>query len=317
MAIKVGGTTIIDNSRNISNLEGFSGSFGDFRPEHSDLGNITGTATLDFSGARVSKATMTGNTTFSESNKIIGRDKVLYIDTSASGYTPTFSSNVEFPNGTPTWSGYRHWVISFICWGNTVVRATALGFTDAGTAQTNVPQQFQLDSNFQTFNFFSNSNYAECWASVDFERDDANNRIKIGAWSGDSSAMSSTQYTYLNYTGLTGIDASTGVQVQYNVQSQACSGSECNANQYSFGPTPTSDGYNSGTYYNLSSSGYIRFGWAALALNLNDQTNVSGNMQSANPDLRIKIVANEGTFYSTCEMGNIALSAQRANQSSK
>jgi hypothetical protein len=54
-----------------------------------------------------------------------------------------------------------------------------------------------------------------------------------------------------------------------------------------------------------------------LALNTNDQTNVAANMQSANPDLRIKIVANEGTFYSTCEMGNITLSAQRADQASK
>ena len=56
-------------------------------------------------------------------------------------------------------------------------------------------------------------------------------------------------------------------QVRYNVSGQATSGDSASSQcfQGSRGPTPVSDGYNSGTYYTLSGTSTIAFWWMAYA----------------------------------------------------
>ena len=77
---------------------------------------------------------------------------------------------------------------------------------------------------------------------------------------------------------------------------------------------PTSDGYNSGTYYTVPISGGLRFAWMAMA-NPNSPGGagsswVQANMNSSDPDFRIKIVCTQGTFYSTAQtQGDIDLRA--------
>jgi hypothetical protein len=297
MAIKVGGVTVINNSRELENLTGASGTFGDFHPEETV---VSSASTLNTSMlVPVQKVDMTSNIAFTCTNKAFGRDVVLILDTSASAYTPSFDSAVEFPGGEPTWSGYRHWTITLMCWNGTNVRATATGYADAGTAPSGgLPSTFSQDASFATLGTVNAAfGSPESWAAVSFEHEAGNNRIKVGWWSGDSNASSSAQYNYINYTGLTGI---TSVQFQYNVSAQSCSGYCSTTN----GPTPADDGYNSGTYYN----GFVRFWWIAAANSTTTNTTVSANFNSANPDFRVKVICDQGTLYSTCELSTTSIS---------
>ena len=76
---------------------------------------------------------MTGNTSFTESNKALGKASILILDTGTAGYTPTFSANIEWANDTtPTWSNNRYWHIGLMCWNGTTVRAVASGYGSTG-----------------------------------------------------------------------------------------------------------------------------------------------------------------------------------------
>ena len=294
MAIKVGGLTVINNSYEMENLSGTSGTFGNFHPDETV---ITSASTLNISMlVPVQKVDMTGNVAFTCTNKAFGRDAVLILDTTATPHTPSFDSSVEFPGGEPTWSTYRHWTITFLCWDSTSVRATAVGFTDAGTpSSSGLPSTFSPDSGFDTTqNVNTSAGTAQAWASVSFEHQPASNRIKVGWWSATNDFSSATAFTYVNYTGLTNI---TSVQFQYNVSAQNCSGL-CTASSYSGGPTPSYDGYNSGTYYN----GYVRFWWAAYANSTTTSTTTGVAFNSSDPDFRIRVICDQGTLYSTCEL---------------
>lgn len=129
MAIKIIGTEVISDSRAFNNLTLIDNcSYNDL---YSDVVSI-GTA-IDFNNASMIKI-MTGATTFTESNKSAGRVSFLLLDTSDSGFTPTFSANIEWPNDTePTWSDARYWHIGLVCWDSTTVRAVASGYGSTGT----------------------------------------------------------------------------------------------------------------------------------------------------------------------------------------
>lgn len=128
MAIKVSGTTVIDNSRNLTNITGMTGVvYSGLHPIVTDLGAGT-TETLNFVNPTHEKV-LSAATTFTESNKVKGRSTILLLDTSAAAHTPTFSSNVKFPNALiPTWSDHRYWVISFTCLNSSEVLAGAIGY---------------------------------------------------------------------------------------------------------------------------------------------------------------------------------------------
>ena len=310
MAIKVGGVNVINNSYELENLSGASGTFSNYHPAEVLISASNSAINLSML-VPVHKYVMTSATTFTITDKSFGRDKTFILDTSASSYSPSWDSSVEFPGGEPTWSSYRHWVITFLCWNGTNARATAIGYADPGTASTNLPGTFSQDSNFDTWMTVNSSTSAQCWNAVSFEHEPSNNRIKVGWWSGDSTAASSTQYTYVTYTGLTNI---TSCQFQYNVSGQSCTGM-CTG--YSTGPTPVSDGYNSGTYYN----GFVRFWWVAEANSTTTSTSTSAAFDSANPDFRIRIICDQGTLYSTCELtttksNSIVLQAQFGTEKS-
>lgn len=314
MAIKQQNDTVIDDTRKIftpgvaiysGETSGMEAKFSDFHPKTV----ATVTTNIDFTASSVQKITLTGNTTFTYSNAQVGRTCLFVIDTSTSGYTPTFPSTVKFPT-TPTWSNNRHWHVHLSAVG-TEVRATAVGFDEPGSV-TSTFNNFNINAwDVQNIHFAANG-FPESWCFLKFSRDDSNNRVIIERAHGDSGAPGTYVDEYATYTGLTGI---TSVEVQYNVQSQSCTG-DCTASNYTYGPTPVSDGYNSGTYYTVPADpGGIRFGWMAQA-DPNQQgtgdTTTSANFGSSNPDFRIKIVCNEGTFYSTAEVQNLSGLTQRA-----
>lgn len=294
MAIKVSSSTVINNSLALENIEGCAGTFDNWHPIVSTI-----TTDIDFTKTYQTLA-MTSNVTFTTSNKGVGKQVTLLLDTSTTPYAPTWPSEVKFPTAI-TWSSNRFWTVTLTCWDASTVRATALPYDAAGTPSASMDSSFMVNVNFSE-NIASSIGFPEAWAYVRFERDDANNRIIVIYDSGTSAAASQPTTTYINYTGLTGISS---VQAQYNVQSQACSGT-CNPSNYAWGPTPVSDNYNSGTYYNINNTpGTTRFGWMAQR----DPNQPSGttqtitNFNSADPDFRVKVVCNEGTFYSTAEVG--------------
>lgn len=128
MAIKVNGTTVIDNSLNLTNIAGMTGvEYTGLHPTVTDLGTGT-TEVLNFNNP-VHEKVLAAATSFTESNKVKGRSTVLLLDTSATPYAPSFSSNIIFPNSlTPTWGDHRYWVVSFTCLNSDTVLAGAIGY---------------------------------------------------------------------------------------------------------------------------------------------------------------------------------------------
>jgi hypothetical protein len=307
MAIKVAGTTVIDDSRVLQNITGTTGVYSDWHP-----GVDTITTVIDFDKPMM-KLAMTGNVTFTESNKAVGKSCVLVLDTSTTPYAPTFSANIKF-SSTPTWSSSRFWIITFVAWDATTVRATAQPFSAAATGGASLQSSFSPPAGWDTSEIFSsNISFPECYAGVNFFHEPGNSRIRANFYDGNSSAPQQNNYVDITYSGLTNI---TSIQAQYNVDSQTCFG-DCNPSNYGIGPLPSSDGYNSGTYYNLP----VNFPWMAQAnpnMGASNQAVTQADFTSANPDFRIKLVCDQGTFYSTCEHtfggGTIYLQANYGSQ---
>jgi hypothetical protein len=295
MAIKVSSSTVINNSLALENIEGCAGTFDNWHPIVSTI-----TTDIDFTKTYQTLA-MTSNVTFTTSNRGVGKQVTLLLDTGTTpSYEPTWPSEVKFPTAI-LWFSHRFWTVTLTCWDSSTVRATALPYDAAGTPSAGMDSSFLIAVNFSE-NIASSIGWPEAWAYVRFERDDANNRIIVVYDSGTSASPSTPGTTYINYTGLTGISS---VQAQYNVQSQACSGT-CTPSNYTWGPTPVSNGYNSGTYYNINNTpGTTRFGWMAQRDPNFPQgtTQTTTSFTSGNPDFRVKVVCNEGTFYSTAEVG--------------
>jgi hypothetical protein len=124
MAIKISGTEVINDSRALVNITGADGVYSQFHPSMQTVA----TTLLDFSDP-VQYQLMTANRTYTESNKATGRHSLFLLDTSATAYTPTFSSNIKWAEGTePTWASYRYWMIPMQCVDATIVRASAAGY---------------------------------------------------------------------------------------------------------------------------------------------------------------------------------------------
>lgn len=125
MAIQIGGTTVISDSRKLENIVDCTGTFEDF---HSNP--VTITDNINFTTPMMVQ-TMSANTTYTESGIVEGRTCTLLLDTSSNTYTPTFSTTVEWPNSTePTWGNYQHWMITFHAVSSTEIRANAVGYTE-------------------------------------------------------------------------------------------------------------------------------------------------------------------------------------------
>ena len=302
MAIKVSGTTVIDDSRGFF-PEDITGAFSNLHPTLA----LNFTSTINFASPAQS-IDMTGNTTYATAGLATGRQLTFNLDRSTSGYTPTFGAEVEFAGGTPTWSNRRHWLISFTCWSNTNIRATAIGFDEPGTSSSSMDPTFSL-SNWDTFQIFDyGTNFEQAWCYVKFNHDTSNNRVKVEYAHGTTQAMATVYTEYIDYTGMTGTITPT---CQYN-GSFSASGI---TNQATFGPRPEDDGYNSGTYYSIPTGNGVRtFGWMA-ANNPNSIGSVSTvTGQFSSPAFRVKLVSNEGTFYSTGSWTlNMSLSANYGN----
>ena len=133
MAIKIAGTTVINNSRGVENMSNIEGNYSNFH------GTVTAiTNNIDMSKPVMSR-TLSAATTFTVSNIATGKVCLLMLDISSSQYIPTWPASIQWPSsGEPTWNatGVTQWLVCLTCWDNTTIRATATGWGAGGFAGT-------------------------------------------------------------------------------------------------------------------------------------------------------------------------------------
>jgi len=304
MAVKISGVPVIDDTKKLTNITSMDGEYTIFHPT---ITNISNSYALDLSKPML-KRVMGGNEAYTYGSAAAGRTTVMMLDRTASGYTPSWPGNISFQS-VPAWASNRYWVITFVCFGNVSVFATAVGYN---TTPSSSLSNFSLGAwDPSQSSYGSGTPWAH--AHLQFLHDSANNRVNITHSHGNSRTGTVANTVYANYTGLTGI---TSVQVQYNIASQSCSGSECQtggAPGYSSGggngPLPTNDGYNPSTYYSCASS--LKFHWSASVdsgsgNDSHTQANFNG-FSNTDPHFRIKIVCTQGTFYSTSQADDVSV----------
>ena len=305
MAIKIAGTTVINNSRGVENMSNIEGNYTNFHGIVTSIAN-----NLDMSKPTMSR-TLTAATTFTVSNIATGKVCLLMLDIGSSQYIPTWPASIKWPgDGTePVWNttGVTKWLVCFTCWDNTTIRATATGW--GGTSASSF-SNFTLTGGggWDTTQNSYGSGTPWAAASIAFIHDATNNRVNITHTAGDSVNGSTQATVYANYTGLTGI---TSVEVQYNLASQVCSGARCGTNStQSYGPLPTDDSKSPSTYYSCASSS-VSFGWSAEVTSSSgtDSHTVANfnNFSNTDPHFRIKIVCTQGTFYSTAQTNDVSV----------
>lgn len=124
MAIKIGTTTVIDNSQVFQNITGASGQYDGMHPID-EIVTGSGSGTIDFTKV-FGYCAMTAATTFTVANRASGRSSLLVLDTTSTGHAPSWNSDIKWSEDTePTWSSARYWQVAFVCWDNTIVRAHA------------------------------------------------------------------------------------------------------------------------------------------------------------------------------------------------
>ena len=129
MAIKVSGTEVINDQRQLVNITDTEGKSSAFFPSASAI-----TTTINFTTPFMT-STLSAATTFSVSGEAAGKSAILCLDTSSNSYTPTFPSSFNWEDGTePTWSTYRKWQIHMIYHSSNRIDAVGIGF-DAQSSQ--------------------------------------------------------------------------------------------------------------------------------------------------------------------------------------
>lgn len=305
MAIKVNNTTVLNDSRNLTGAGtyGLRGNFDNFHPTSIVNNTATATGNLDME-IPLHKKVLTGNFTFTGiQNNFAGNHATILIDRSASGHTIGFNSSIfSFPS-TPSWSSHRWWQVSVIVGATGSYFCTAIGFDDPAAASSSLSNWTfhpSWDTTVAGYGTFS-SPWSAVWVS--FQHQTTNNRIAVVHGSGNFNSGSNQYTSYATYTGLSNI---TSVTAQYNVQSQNVSGGNTQSSGgYSYGPLPTNDGYSSGSYYTVPTSGSLFFGWQAVSQSSDTQsTQTSASFSGPTADFRIKIVDSvEGTLYATSDLG--------------
>lgn len=104
---------------------------GSYTNLHADLttASVGTSAVIDLTKP-MHHLTMTGATTFQAVNVAAGRSCMIVLDTTTTPYTPTWQSDIKWPEAVePTWANFRYWVISMTAWNGTTTLASAQGYT--------------------------------------------------------------------------------------------------------------------------------------------------------------------------------------------
>ena len=149
MAIKISGTTVINDQRKLEAIAGTTStntSYSTFYPNASSTTN-----NINFTQP-FQTCTLTAAPTFTISGEAEGKSSVLLLDTSTTPYTPTWPSAINWAENTePTWSTYRRWQINFHCYSSTRIDASAVGFSALSTTPTESVSLEGTSSNAEDF----------------------------------------------------------------------------------------------------------------------------------------------------------------------
>ena len=128
MAIKINGDTVIDDSRVMQNIVGNEGTV--YTMYNATYPLSATTDNINFSTPFMS-CVLDAATTFTETSVAVGKSAQMLLDVTTTGYTPTWSSNINWAEGTePTWGDYQRWHIFFTVVATDEIRATAFGYED-------------------------------------------------------------------------------------------------------------------------------------------------------------------------------------------
>lgn len=126
MALKISGTEVFTNSRELVNTTGIDGRYTALHPTINPVPVSSGVYAIDFNYS-VHNLVLAGNVAFQNSqpvsNVLNGKSTIILLDRSTNGHSVDFSIDFGAPNSTnnwvggePDWTTYRFWVISLLCW---------------------------------------------------------------------------------------------------------------------------------------------------------------------------------------------------------
>jgi len=128
ITFSAGGVTSTYNNSGLT-VNSISGSYTNLHPEVTSTSAAATSQTFDMNDP-MTHMTMTANTTFTATNLAAGKTSMMVLDTTASAYTPSWVSDIKWPDATqPTWADYRYWIVSFTCLNGTTTLASASGYT--------------------------------------------------------------------------------------------------------------------------------------------------------------------------------------------
>jgi len=91
--------------------------------------NVTGSTTIDMRKP-MHHLDMTGATSFTGVSIAAGRTCMMVLDTTATPHTPSWGSDIKWPDATePTWADSRYWIVSMTCLDGSIILASASGYT--------------------------------------------------------------------------------------------------------------------------------------------------------------------------------------------
>lgn len=130
MAIKQGGTTVISNTREFTNLTGVQGEYDNIQPELATRSAGSGTLNPSMAAGALEALTLTGGSvTIGGISSTTGGDQFTYmVDTSTDLHDLTFGDGKTwlFENDSePDWTTARYWIIVITSWDAAVHSVTA------------------------------------------------------------------------------------------------------------------------------------------------------------------------------------------------
>ena len=126
MAIKIIGTTVIDDNRSFKSIAGAVGEYGDFQPIVANTSSASGSVGLSMNFyTYVNYENVTGDITFSISNLVAGRSVTIFVDSTSSGhdqgFTVTGGTVLYSGDNEPDWTTARYWLHRVTCWSSDTV----------------------------------------------------------------------------------------------------------------------------------------------------------------------------------------------------
>lgn len=105
-----------------------TGSYTNLHPVVTTLSSTT-TEVIDLTKP-MQHITMTGATTFQAVSVAAGRTTMVVLDTSTTPHTPSWNTDIKWPDATePTWADRRYWIVSLTAIDATTTLASAQGYT--------------------------------------------------------------------------------------------------------------------------------------------------------------------------------------------